>query len=351
MLLRRFLFGGIALAALLYLLLRPPTPGGEESRLVEQQFAAMGTWFTVSVWLPEPDQREAAEAAVGDVEAALHAYAKRWRPEGDGALARLNNALAAGERVTVPVPMRPLFLAAEKWRQRSDGAFDARIGALVTLWGFDNEEDFADTPPDAAQRAVLVARLAEAPPYEGPQYGPAEGVRWNFGAIAKGEAVAQASAALEKAGFAHHIVNAGGDLVARGERGSRAWRVAVRHPRPGMAQTLLAALEVDDEAVFTSGDYERFFEHEGRRYHHILDPRDGQPARGLRSVTVVAEDATAADAASTAIFVAGENWRAMAERLAMDTVLVMHDDGSLGMTEAARSRFRTLADAPVRDAP
>lgn len=351
MLLRRFIFGGIALALLFYLLLRPPTPGGEESRLVEQQFAAMGTWFSVSVWLEDAEQRDAAKVAIDDIEAGLHAYSERWSPDGDGALARLNEELAAGERMTVPQPMRPLFRAAEQWRQRSNGAFDARTGALVSLWGFDNEEDFAEAPPDDTQRKALVAQLAEAPGYEGPQYGPDKGLRWNFGAIAKGEAVAQASATLEEAGFSHHIVNAGGDLVVRGERGERSWRVAVRHPRPGLAQTLLAAVEVGDEAVFTSGDYERFFEHEGRRYHHILDPRDGQPARGLRSVTVVTEDATAADAASTAIFVAGEDWRAMADRLGMHTVLVMHDDGSLGMTEAARTRFRMLADAPVRSTP
>lgn len=350
MLLRRFIFGGIALAALIYLLLRPPTPGGEDPQLVEQQFAAMGTWFSVSVWLDDPAQGAAAERAIDALEADMHAYAERWKPDGPGTLGRLNAMLAAGERISVPEAMQPLFRAAEDWRRRSGGAFDARSGALTALWGFDNEEDFAEAQPDALLRLQQVSALAGAPGFRGPDYGPAPSVRWNFGAIAKGEAVAQASAALDEAGFRHHIVNAGGDLVVRGERGDRPWRVAVRHPRPGVAQTLLAAVEVGDEAVFTSGDYERFFEHEGRRYHHILDPARGMPARGLRSVTVIDDDAIAADAASTAIFVAGRNWRAMAEQLEMDTVMVMHADGSLGMTEAARSRFRKLADATIRDA-
>lgn len=351
MLLRRFIFGGIALAALIYLLLRPPEPEIGDPQLVEQQFSAMGTWFSVSVWLDDAAQREAAEAAIARSESQLHAYAHKWRPEGDGALGRLNAELADGGAITVPESMRPLFETAEIWRRRSEGALDARIGGLVALWGFDSEENFASAPPDDAALSEHRAQLAAAPVFDGAEYGPAEGIVWNFGAIAKGEAVAEASATLRAAGFDNHIVNAGGDLVVRGVRGDRAWRVAVRHPRPGIAQNLLAAVEVGDEAVFTSGDYERFFEHEGERYHHILNPDTGRPARDLRSVTVVHDDALTADAASTALFVAGEDWRAMAERLEVGTVMVMYDDGSLGMTETARSRFRQLADAPLRDAP
>lgn len=350
MLIRRLIFGGIALSALIFLLFRPPVPGGEEQRLVEQQFPAMGTWFTVSVWLDEPGQREAARGAIGAAEQHLHAYARQWDPNGDGALGGLNQRLAAGESITVPADMQPLFRAAEQWRRDSDGAFDARIGTLITLWGFDDAEDFRTRPPAEAERAARVEAIGAAPVYDGIAYGPAPAVRWNFGAIAKGEAVEQASAILVEAGFDHHIVNAGGDLVVRGERGDRKWRVAVRHPRPGMAQSLLAALDVGDEAVFTSGDYERHFEHDGTRYHHIISPATGAPARGLQSVTVVAPEGVAADAASTALFVAGADWRAMADRLGIAVAMVVYDDGSLAMTPAAADRFRLIADVARRDA-
>ncbi|WP_420428322.1 FAD:protein FMN transferase [Algiphilus sp.] len=351
MLLRRILFGGVALVLLTYLLFRPPPPGGEDQQLVQEQFAAMGTWFTVSIWLDTPEQRPAAQEAVRGVERALHAYTRRWQPEGEGALGALNAQLAEGAVIDVPEDMQPLFAQAAQWRARSGGAFDARVGALVELWGFHLEEAFRDTPPpDAAIRRIR-QQLAEAPVYDGPRYGPAPGVIWNFGAIAKGDAVAQASDRLKAAGFGNHIVNAGGDLVVRGSRSDRAWRIAVRHPRPSATQQLLAAIEVEDEAVFTSGDYERWFTHEGTRYHHILDPATGQPARGLQSVTVVTDSGVDADAASTALFVAGDEWRQMARQLGMDTVVVVYDDGTLGMTEAARARFNRIADAELRPAP
>lgn len=351
MLLRRVVFGAVALALLLYLLFRPPTPGGEDQQLVQQQFPAMGTWFTVSIWLDDPERRPDALDAVRAVESQLHRYTEQWQPEGDGALGTLNAQLAQGETIEVPADMRPLFEQAAAWRARSDGAFDARIGKLVELWGFHKEEAFRDSPPPLPSIEQTRQAIAQSPPYDGPRYGPAPAVHWNFGAIAKGDAVAQASQSLLSAGFDDHIVNAGGDLVVRGRRSDRSWRIAVRHPRPSATQQLLAAIEVEDEAVFTSGDYERWFSHEDTRYHHILNPQTGQPARGLRSVTVVTDSGVEADAASTAVFVAGTQWRAMAEQLGLDTVLVMYADGTLGMTEAARARFNRISDAELRPAP
>lgn len=351
MLIRRVLFGAVALVLLIYLLFRPPVPGGEDQQLVQQQFPAMGTWFTVSIWLDDPEQRPAALEAVSTVETQLHRYTERWQPRGDGALGALNAQLERGEAIQVPEAMQDLFEQAADWRSRSNGAFDARVGALVELWGFHQEEAFRDSPPPQAAIEQTRQAIAQAPTYQGPEYGPAPAVIWTFGAIAKGDAVEQASASLLDAGFQNHIVNAGGDLVVRGRRSDRAWRIAVRHPRPSATQQLLAAIEVGDEAVFTSGDYERWFAHEDTRYHHILDPETGQPARGLRSVTVVTDSGIDADAASTALFVAGTQWRAMAERLGLDNVMVMYDDGTLGMTEVARDRFNRIADAEPRPAP
>jgi len=350
-LLRRVLFGAVALTLLVYLLFRPPVPGGDDQQLVQQQFPAMGTWFTVSIWLDDPERRPAALEAVTAVETQLHRYTERWQPEGNGALGALNAQLARGSAIQVPEDLQPLFERAAAWRRRSDGAFDARVGALVELWGFHQEEAFRDRPPPAAAIEQTRQAIAQSPRYQGPGYGPAPAVIWTFGAIAKGDAVEQASASLLDAGFDNHIVNAGGDLVVRGRRGDRAWRIAVRHPRPSATQQLLAALEVGDEAVFTSGDYERWFSHEETRYHHILNPETGRPARGLRSVTVVADSGIDADAASTALFVAGTQWRAMAERLGFDNVAVMYADGTLGMTEVARERFNRIADAEIRPRP
>ena len=129
----------------------------------------------------------------------------------------------------------------------------------------------------------------------------------------------------------------GGDLRAIGRRGPRAWRIGIRAPRD---TRILAAIETGgDDAVFTSGDYERYFDYQGRRYHHILDPRDGYPTQGLASVTVLHANAGLADAAATALLVAGpEAWPAMARALGVEAVMVVNADGTPEVTAAMQPR-------------
>lgn len=111
----------------------------------------------------------------------------------------------------------------------------------------------------------------------------------------------------------------------------------MRHPRAG---GVLASLEIHgDESVFTSGDYERFYEYQGRRYHHIIDPRTGYPARDFVSVTVIHGSAAVADAASTALFVAGKrDWRRIAARMGVEQVMLVDDQGEIILTPAMAER-------------
>lgn len=126
----------------------------------------------------------------------------------------------------------------------------------------------------------------------------------DLGAIAKGWAVDRAIEKLEAAGIRSAIIDAGGDLRIIGSRpGKGTWRIGVQHPRE--AGGLLATFDLRDTAIVTSGDYERFFVVAGERYHHILDPATGRPARGCQSVTVLAPTAAEADACATAAFVLG----------------------------------------------
>lgn len=342
---RRIVFGLIAAGLLVFLAFRQPPQADVDPGKVIHEFAALGTWNTITVWTGDETRNAAAREAMAAVEAQLLAYTGQWRPDGDGALARLNAELAAGDSITVPAGLESLFSSAEAVRTLSGGRFDARIGALVALWGFDREEHFRSAPPAATEVAAMVAALAHAPEWRpGLAYGPAPAVRWTFGAIAKGDAVRHAYEQLAAAGFDQALISAGGDLYAAGTHGERDWRLGIRHPR-AMGQQVLAFIDSrhEGEAVFTSGDYERFFLHDGERYHHILDPATGQPARGLISVTVVHPDARYADAATTALFVAGDGWRELARAMALDTVLVVRADGDIEMTPRAGERFR-LAD-------
>ena len=132
-------------------------------------------------------------------------------------------------------------------------------------------------------------------------------VQLDFGAFGKGYGIDLAIEKLRKMGIENAIVNAGGDLRAIGSRSGTPWRIAIRRPS---GAGVLGVIKTDsDESIFTSGDYERNFVWQGVRYHHIIDPRTGYPAKGVSSVTVIHTDATTADAAATALFVAGmKDW-------------------------------------------
>jgi thiamine biosynthesis lipoprotein len=144
---------------------------------------------------------------------------------------------------------------------------------------------------------------------------------------------------LQRYGIQNAIVNAGGNLRALGNNNSRPWRVAIRDPR---AVRALAWLELQDESVSTSGDYERFFLVGGKRVHHLLDPNTGHPADHTIAVTVIASDATLADAASTALFIAGPNqWRDVARSLGIDLVLRVDASGQVQVTAKLQARLQT----------
>jgi thiamine biosynthesis lipoprotein len=342
---RRFarrLIGAVLVVALFaWLALR--TPGGGDERVVSREFESLGTLMSVSVYLQGTQTRAQADAALDDVEAQLRDYTTRWSAWGEGELGTLNRRLVAGEAVTIPEVLQPLFSTAATRYRLSGGRFDVRIGRLVELWGFDDEAHYRSQPPPADAIAQAVAALAAAPALDEPplQYGPAPGVRFDFGALAKGDAVDRIVESLRARGFADVIVNAGGNLRAAGQRGDRPWRIGIRHPRPDEEHRLLATLDIEyDEAVVTSGDYERYFESGGRRYHHILDPGRGQPASALRSVTVVTREAVMADGSTTALFVAGDDWPAVAGRLGLDRVLVVDAQGRVAATPALARRLR-----------
>ncbi len=201
----------------------------------------------------------------------------------------------------------------------SGGAFDARVMPLVKAWGFDGD---APHVPVADTLAALTARLAAlGSPTDAAELESRPGLL-HFGAWAKGHAVDRALAVIRERGRGAALVNAGGEVRGYGKD----WQVGVQHPRlPG---ALLATLRPGDLAVATSGDYEQYFEQDGVRYHHLLDPRTGAPARECRSVTVLAGTCAEADALATAVFVLGpRDGMDLIERLSDVECLVIDADG------------------------
>jgi thiamine biosynthesis lipoprotein len=164
-------------------------------------------------------------------------------------------------------------------------------------------------------------------------------VQLDFGAVGKGYGVDLAIDRLKSMGISNAIVNAGGDLRAIGSRAGNPWRIAIRDPDGGGIFALLSV--TGDESVFTSGNYERNFTWEGKLYSHIIDPRTGYPAQGTASVTVIHSNATTADAAATALFVAGpKNWHRIAKQMGIKYVLLIDEQGVAYMNPAMRDRIK-----------
>jgi FAD:protein FMN transferase len=309
----------------------------EEEPVYREHLLAFGTLVDVTIYGVEPERAAQATAAVERDLEALHATWHAWEPS---PLGRINEQLATTERFSVAPAVLPLIERAQELALRTDGLFDPAIGGLVRTWGFHG--DTPTTPPNAE---AIEALLAQRPSMADIEINgitlrstnPA--VLLDFGGFAKGHGVDVAIERLRELGIEHAIVNAGGDLRAIGRRGDRPWRIGIRDPR---GPEILASVEMEtDEALFTSGDYERYFEHEGVRYHHILDPRTGYPAEGATSATVIHANGAYADAAATALFVAGpERWLEIARALELEHAMLIDAEGTVHLTPAMAERLR-----------
>lgn len=304
------------------------------------QIFVFGTLVDITLWDVDPALSEQAVARITRDFQAMH---YEWHPWNPGPLVDINNALAAGEAVKIPASIAELIVGSRELYRLSEGLFNPAIGGLLKLWGFQSSQRPYGPPPD---KAAIAAWVDSAPGMTDLNLtdlilsSSNSAVQLDFGAYAKGYAVDIAIARLEELGIANAIVNAGGDLKAIGSKAGVPWRIGIQHPQ-GEREKLFAWLEVGHgEAVFTSGNYERYRENEGVRYSHILDPRDGMPVDGVTSVTVIHDNAAWADAAATALVVAGPaEWERIATRLGMRHVMLVDDKGSVYMTPSMQSRI------------
>ncbi len=309
-----------------------------EPQVHQRRFFAFGTLIDLNLVAADPQQADAAMTSVEDL---FQHYHQQWHPWYPGPLTRLNAALASGASITPDPSLAELIQKATPLASASGYRFDPGIGQLVSLWGFHSDIPPAGPPPattDLEAWRQKPASLADLHWRQGQVFSSNPKLQLDFGAFAKGYAVDLAIARLRAMGIDNAIVNAGGDLRAIGQRPDRPWRIGIRHPRN---DRVLAWIEIrEDESVFTSGDYERFYEYEGQRYHHILDPQQGVPAREVTSVTVIHPQAARADAAATALFVAGPaHWREVARTLDITQVLLIDAEGTAHLTGAMQARL------------
>jgi thiamine biosynthesis lipoprotein len=310
--------------------------------LHQQEAYVFGTRVEVLIQgVPADTARQAAAAVLGEFDR-LHAMLHAWQPS---ELTRLNEAIAAGgQGVEVSPELAAILADAQVLAGRSDQLFNPALGGLIGLWGFQSDEFRPALPPAADIDALLGAAPSMADlELEGIRVSSRNrSVRLDLGGYAKGYALDRAASILRERGVGNALVNIGGNVIALGDRGDRPWRVGIQHPR---APEPLALLDLrDGEAIGTSGDYQRYFELEGRRYCHILDPRSGWPAEGTQAVTVLVTPRPSAgalsDAASKPLFITGAGgWREFARKLGIDHALRVDASGSITVTKALHGRL------------
>jgi len=340
---RRLWGAALAAAAPLALVALIALTAARGGRFQTFQGEAMSTLWQVE--LPARSGADAAAAACFELYRELDLELSEWKEASP--LTAVNRA--AGERpVTVPPELYRLLDRALDLGRETDGAFDVSWAALWGLWDFRAAAPKVPAAEEvAARRAHVDYRRVALDPRARTVFLPERGMVLGLGGIAKGYALDRAAELLEARGFHDFLLVGGGQVVARGEKGRRPWRIGVRDPRGGPDE-LFARVELADASLSTSADNESFFEVDGVRYHHILDPRTGYPSRGLRSATVLHRDATLADALSTAVLVLGrERGLEVARRLGAEA-LVVDDRGEVASTPGLAPRLEILRPPRAR---
>jgi thiamine biosynthesis lipoprotein len=305
-------------------------------------FYTFGTQISVVIAGVSSHQAAQAEKAIEARFAQLHTDWHAW--EKGGLLSKINEAIAKGEAIQVNNEVKNLITQAGEAEQKSLGYFNPAIGQLIALWGF-HQHLWQGPPPSESQ---LQSYLEHPPSLSQIHFTGKDGltlsasnplIKIDMGGFAKGYALNLAIEILRKAGIENAIVNAGGDLRAIGSKRGQPWRIGIQDPK----NTHQALAEIDvqgDESVFTSGGYERFYDHAGKTYTHIIDPQTGQSVTHTESVTVIHSDALWADAAATALYVAGsERWQEVAQSMKLTEVLLIDAQGEWHMTPAMRARL------------
>ena len=342
---RRFALGTAGLLLVLYLL-----PAAEEAVPLSRYHLAMDTLVKIDLFVDEGEADLFFELATSEIDR-IDSLMSHYSPHSEVSAVNGRSAnahMAVGDDLA-RVLKRSLFFA-----RRTRGAFDVTLGSLTDLWNF----PAARVPParGAIDSALAFTGYEQLRLEDGRLHIGIDGLRLDVGAAAKGYAVDRAVEILEAAGVSAGLIEAGGDLRYWGQKpDGRPWRLGVQHPRSDNLPGEQRFIPVDDlglAALATSGDYERYFEFEGVRYHHVLDPRSGLPASGTVSATVWAETAMDADILATAAFVLGpQAGLELVKSLPNTEILLFYEKGGQLHRTASDAIRRVLTPAESAAAP
>lgn len=289
---------------------------------IKRQLFVFGTVIDVVIWSDDEALASDAVSVISERFNEMHTQWHAWKP---GRLQVINQQLQQGQTVILTTEEAEVLKSSLKLSQLSQGHFNPLMGAVINLWGFHNDEYPITTPPPTLES---INSLLESAPQVGDIHWHENQVSSNnpnvwfdLGGIAKGYAVDVAIGILQRHGLQHAIINAGGDLRALGQKGKAPWTIAIQSPKDWEP---LALIKVNgNEAIFTSGNYRRYKAFDGKRYAHIIDPHTYYPVSEIVSATVIAADGMLADAAATALVVAGKQWHKVADEMNVLEALVI----------------------------
>jgi thiamine biosynthesis lipoprotein len=325
-----------------------PTRAEGAAHLVQSERLSMGSTLRLTAWTADEKAANRAFEEVFNEFERLEGLLSTWRENSD--IERVNRA-AGDHPVEVDRDVREVLRIAHQVSEWTDGRFDITFGAIADLWKFDHDQDNSvPDPVEVRKRLPLIDyRAVEVDEKTGTAFLKRKGMRAHLGGIGKGYAIDRAVEIFRRRQLRDFMIQAGGDLYVGGQRGGRPWRLGIQDPR-GPGDQSFATVDLSNSTFSTSGDYERFFFKNGRRYHHILDLQRGEPAMLCRSVTLVTDRAVIADALAKGVFILGPiAGMALIERTPGVQGVIVSAKNEVLVSPGLKDRLTLLA--PPTDAP
>ena len=308
-----------------------------QAQWLSREAAIMGTAIRVELWAQDKAGGEAAIDAVMDEMRRIDREMSPYKPESE--LSRINRE-AADHAVPISAEMFDILSRSIEFSKLSDGAFDITFSSVGYMYDYrrhikPTDEKIRQALPGINYRHLQLDKRKQTVKFARP------GVRIDLGGIGKGYAVDKCIALLKQRGITQALVTAGGDSRVLGDRGGRPWVVGIRDPR--RKDNVVAVIPLIDSAISTSGDYERYFEADGVRYHHILNPKTGRSATGVHSASVIGPDATTTDGLSKPVFILGpEKGLKLIESIPGVDAVIIDDAGRMHYSSGLQNKQREV---------
>jgi thiamine biosynthesis lipoprotein len=310
----------------------------QQPYLLEQRILQFGT--IIDITLIHHDLAKSEQALI-EIEQQLSAHRQSWHAWEDSDLSRFNQALRSAQAVAIPDSLLELTILSQQYYLRSNRLFNPALGKLIGAYGFHGQTD-----PDQELIKIIqqdLPTMLDLEIQDQLAINHNTHLQLDFGGIAKGYAVGLIASYLEQQGFEHYLINAGGDLITSGSKLGKPWHIGVQNPfEPGA----IASIDLPGkQALFTSGNYARFYRKGDKFVHHIIDPRTGEPSKHISSATVLTSDPVLADVAATTLMIDGlDNHRSLARLLGIEDYMIVDEDQKIIISRSLAEKFQLAPD-------